>query len=339
MSGESPSILDLLTREGVLIGLRIRFWRAAKKLRAHELGLDEANVSKKLISLGHKRLLPRDALADFALIESRAHALVADNTFPFMGGIGRFLPNTKLEQVRSGLNKLKGEFNSRLERFYEEYDMLRHNSLQEWRAEAPNLCPDDPQRVVDSVITAFPDAGRLERYFGFSFNLFQMQAPETLDSRLVSFGDQQAIAEAREEATRVAKVQIDAGVEEFVGECVTALREQTATLCDEMLESFKGGKSGVHQRTLNRLVDFIGHFRELNFVGDKELEAHLNDVRQRFLNTTAESYRQDPEARMRMLSGIRNLGNAARELAQQDAQELVANFGKLGVGRKFTMAA
>ena len=35
------------------------------------------------------------SLAPFALIESRAHALVEAATFPFLGDIGRFLPNRK----------------------------------------------------------------------------------------------------------------------------------------------------------------------------------------------------------------------------------------------------
>ncbi len=47
-------------------------------------------ITYDLISLGHKKLLPSDALKAFALIESRAHALVDANTFPFLGGIARF---------------------------------------------------------------------------------------------------------------------------------------------------------------------------------------------------------------------------------------------------------
>jgi len=35
---------------------------------------------------------------------------------------------------------------------------------------------------------------------------------------------------------------------------VASLREQTAKLCDEMLESIKTCETGVHQKTLNRLV-------------------------------------------------------------------------------------
>ncbi len=92
-------ILDVLSREGVLLNVSIRFWRAHKKLQAADLGLDAGDVTKRLISLGHKKLLPPEALASFALIESRAHGLVDAATFPFLGGIARFLPNAKLPEV------------------------------------------------------------------------------------------------------------------------------------------------------------------------------------------------------------------------------------------------
>jgi hypothetical protein len=59
-------LLDVLTREGVLLNVSIRFWRGCKKLKAEDIGLDPDNVSDRLISLGHKRLLPKEATAGLA---------------------------------------------------------------------------------------------------------------------------------------------------------------------------------------------------------------------------------------------------------------------------------
>jgi hypothetical protein len=50
-----------------------------------------------------------------------------------------------------------------------------------------------------------------------------------------------------------------------------------------MLECMRTGKTGVHQRTLNRLTEFIDKFRSLNFANDAELDRRLTEVRQRFL--------------------------------------------------------
>jgi len=72
----STTLLDAVCRRGVLVSTSVRYWRGCKKLNPEDLGLDPANVSDRLIQLGHKRLIPRDALQPFALIESRVQATV-----------------------------------------------------------------------------------------------------------------------------------------------------------------------------------------------------------------------------------------------------------------------
>jgi hypothetical protein len=329
-------LLDVLTREGVLLDVSVRFWRAAKKLQAQDLGLDPDDVAERLISLGHKRLLPKEALAEFALIESRAHALVDANTFPFLNGIAHFLPNARLSEVTQRLDGLESEFRAARDRFAAQYAGLRAEALSEWLDAARKLVRD-PERVVATVRSAFPAPDRLDRYFGFAVSLFQIKAPEDLDAEFVSAGDQLAVVDARHRAAEDAKARIAAGVESFVQDAVASLREQTATLCQEMLASMRDGKTGVHQRTLNRLVDFIDRFKSLNFAGDRELEAKLDDVRSRFLSKTAEEYRDNAAARSRLDAGIRNLADAARELARADTREVVDRFGQMGV-RRFTLS-
>ena len=105
-----------------------------------------------------------------------------------------------------------------------------------------------------------------------------------------------------------------------------------------MLETIQSGKTGVHQRTLNRLIHFIDQFKQLNFVGDQQMEGQLEQMRQEFLSRTAEEYRDSDVARDRLQTGLRNLADAARDLAQRDARELVERFGQMG-HRKFHLVA
>ena len=123
-----------------------------------------------------------------------------------------------------------------------------------------------------------------------------------------------------------------------MAECVASLREQTASLCEEMLESMRTGKTGVHQKTLNRLIRFIDQFKQLNFVGDREMETQLERVRQEFLLRSAEDYRDNSAAKANLQQGLETLAQTARELAQQDARELVERFGQLG-HRRLHLAA
>ncbi len=159
----SPSngLLDALTREGVLIDVSVRYWRAAKKLRPEDLGLDPTRVTERLISLGHKRLLPRDALSGFALIESRAHALVEASTFPFLGGIAHFLPNAKLPEVTARLDALEREFTSAREAFLGQYSDLRAQAAREWWEAARRLHADPDQTRSNWAMTCCTRPGSL----------------------------------------------------------------------------------------------------------------------------------------------------------------------------------
>src|SRR5579871_4903745 len=120
-------LLKVLTREGVLLSVSVRYWRGCKKLRAEDLGLNPGNLSDRLISLGHKRLLPKEATAALALIEGRSHALVEGNTFPFLNGLAHFVPNMKLAEVTGKLKELETEFWKAKEAFIKCYGDLRES--------------------------------------------------------------------------------------------------------------------------------------------------------------------------------------------------------------------
>src|SRR5688572_30213730 len=148
-------LLSVLTREGVLIKVSVRYWRGTKKLKPEDLGLKQDDVSDRLISLGHKRLLPKDALSDLALVEGRAHALVETNTFPFLNGLGHFLLNTRLQEVTTKLEELKRDFWTAKKAFLQKYSTLRRDASHEWRQMAQKLV-ENPDRLVSAIEASFP---------------------------------------------------------------------------------------------------------------------------------------------------------------------------------------
>jgi Protein of unknown function (DUF3150) len=333
----NQNLLSVLTREGVLIKVSVRYWRGCKKLKAEDLGLKSADVSDRLISLGHKRLLPREATASLALVESRAHALVEGNTFPFLNGLAHFLPNAKLAEVTDKLTELEQNFWSAKQEFLEKYSSLRESASQEWRQMAVKLVRD-PERLLATIEASFPFPDQMDRHYGFACQLFQISVPERLGLDLVSLAEQEQVMAARQNATRAATEKIHHDIEIFVADCVASLREQTAVLCEEMLASINSCDTGVHQKTLNRLVKFIEQFKQMNFVNDTVMEAQLEQVRKELLSRTAEEYRDSAHARRRLQQGLGQLAGHARQLAKADATELVQRFGDLG-RRKFHLAA
>jgi hypothetical protein len=341
MNEPHPDLLHLLTREGVLIHVSVRYPRFHKKLKPADLGLAPDQVSERFMSLGHKRLLPREALAHLALVESRTHALVDQSSFPFLGGIGHFLPNGKLEITQSKLEDLRRDFEQARDRFLAEYGQHRREALDEWRQLARQIggSTDERERLVAHITESFPPQGVIERKFGYDIHLFQIAIPEHLSLDVVTFADQAEVCRARQEAAQAARRQIREGVEGFIGDCVTTLRHQTAQLCEEMLSSMHGGKTdGVHQKTLNRLVRFIDDFKQLNFANDTEMEHQLDRVRGELLNRSAEDYRASSGATRDLETGLSQLRDHARNLASQDARELVERFGQVG-RRKLQLAS
>jgi hypothetical protein len=330
-------LLNVLTREGVLLSVSVRYWRGCKKLKPEDIGLKGDDLSDRLISLGHKRLLPKETTATLALVESRAHALVEGNTFPFLNGLAHFLPNARLEEVTTRLGELEQEFWKAKQEFLERYAAHRQSAALEWRGLAEKLV-SDPERVVAMIEASFPSVQKMDRFFGFDLQLFQIAVPERLGLDLVSLEDQQQVLNARQEAAQAASRKIQTDVNAFVGDCIATLREQTATLCQEMLHSIQSGESGVHQKTLNRLIRFIDQFKQMNFANDTEMEAQLEQVRKELLSRTAQEYRDSAVARTRLVHGLNQLADHANVLARSDATALVQRFGELG-RRKFHLAA
>lgn len=336
MSTNNQELLDVLTREGVLINVSVRYWRGCKKLKPEDLGLKASDISDRLISLGHKRLLAKEATAELALIEGRAHALIDANTFPFLNGLGHFLPNAKLNHMTESFRQLEEQFWKAKEEFILQYGRHRETAMEEWRTAASKLVRN-PEHFLATISAAFPL--RLEKQFGFDLNLFQIAVPDGGGLDLISAADQKCVIDARQKAAQEAGARIRTGVETFVAESIASLREQTAILCEEMLQSITGGKTdGVHQKTLNRLVNFIDQFKQMNFANDVVMERQLETVKKELLTRSAVEYRDSRTAQRKLKDGLTALADKARELAKADTAQLVQQFGQLGK-RRFHLAA
>jgi hypothetical protein len=329
-------LLDALSCKGVLVNVSVRYWRARKKLNPEDLGLSSDQVNQRLISLGHKKLLPKNCLRSLALIESRAHALVEGSTFPFLNGVARYLPNERLVEVNARLNELSNQFRHEQQEFLCKYPTYREHALREWEQTAQELV-DDPSRLLAVIEDAFPPASLMDRHYGFHVSMFQVAVPDVPKAELVETGVQLEMAEARAIAAREARGRIEQSCEEFIRDCTAELRGQTAKLCTEMLATIDGTGS-VHQKTLNRLIRFVDHFRQLNFMNDQEMEQQLESVRNELLQRTAGEYRDSTSARRELVHGLEALRDRASSMAQEDVTELVNGFGKLG-NRRFTLAA
>lgn len=328
-------LMDVLTREGLLINVSVRYWRAAKKLNPVDLGFETSEVNKNLVSLGHKKLVPSEETKAFDQLESRAHQAVANNTFEFLGGVARFLPNAKLESLSATLVALQDEFNAELERFKERYLTVVERAKIAWVTEAKKLSYK-PDLVIASMSKAYPRIDQLDQYFEFKVRTFSIQAPADMTAELERAGIGMEVIRARQKVINDARKQFSDGVGGFVEECVRTMREETAKLCSEVLETVEGSRIGVSQKTLNRLTAFIDQFKSMNFVGDKEFETRLEEFRTQLTSKSAEDFRSSAENMVSLRDGIRGVAEFAKNMAQEDVSRLVDRFGQMGI-RKFQL--
>ena len=328
-STANNSLLDAVCQRGVLVSVSIRYWRGCKRLKPEDLGLDPSQVSDRLIQLGHKRLIPRDALADFALIESRAHAMVEGASFPFLGGIARFVPNPRLGEITRNLEKLREEFQEALEQFVSGYSPMRDNAMIEWR-EAARHMNGSAEHLIATIEQSFPPAGDIAKRFAFEIQMFQIAAPERLRLEIAESITEFEAADDRRRIAEDATRQLHTELDSFVRESVASLRQETARLASDVLATIDQSKSGVHQRTLNRLSTFIDSFRSLNFAGDQQLETTLERFRRDILNRSAEDYRNDSGGMASLTDGLNRLRDNAVELVRSDTRDVIARFGQMG---------
>ena len=323
-------LLDAVCRKGVLVATSVRYWRGCKRLNAEDLGLDPANVSERLIRLGHKRLIPKDALAAFALIESRVQATVESSSFPFLGGIARFVPNTRLSDLNDKLKKLEKEFGDATLDFVASYSTLRDSALAEWREAARHL-NGDAGKLMATIEQSYPSNLEIRKRFAFETRLFQIAAPDGIRLEVAEGMAESEVADDRRRIADEATRRLQEDVNGFIRESVASLREETAKLATEVLATIDGSENGVHQRTLNRLGSFIDSFRSLNFAGDQQLEATLEKFRRDLLTRSAEDYRNDGTAMASLTDGLNRLRENAVQLARSDTSAILSRFGQMGV--------
>jgi len=326
------TLLDGICRRGVLISTSVRYWRGCKRLNAEDLGLDPAHVSERLIQLGHKRLIPRDARSAFALIESRVQSTVEGSSFPFLGGIGRFVPNPRLGELTERIDKLRAEFRDATLDFVAGYSPLRDQALVEWREAAQHL-NGSAERLIATIEQSFPPAGEIAKRFGFETRLFQIAAPDSIRLEVAEGMEQLEVADDRRRISEDATRRLQNDLDGFIRESVASLRDETARLASEVLATIDGCENGVHQRTLNRLTTFIDSFHTLNFAGDQQLETTLEKFRRDLLSRSAEDYRNDKGAMTNLTEGLSRSRENAVQLARTDARDMIARFGQQG-GRR-----
>jgi len=316
--------LERVFEDGVLIDLDISIWTMETRMKPEDLGLDPDAVVE-VFRLGKKLLLPAEARNRFRRIESRARYRIEQVSFAFPISQARFVPKRALPELLEDLEELREEFNSEVDRFVEDYEALKEKirphyieaAEHAWTNSHSSLSLDEfVRKFLDRLDSLYPQPNEVRNRFDFSYHVFEVQMPREHRSPEALSAEERARREAEKRMLEQLQTQYSQRINTFLETVVTTLRQRTAELCQHVAEKIRNGEA-ISERTLKSMREFVAKFRTLNFVGDQQIEAMLENLEKRFLSNPASLYNSDGRFNMRseLEAALKQITDTATDLS------------------------
>lgn len=294
-------------KSGWLLDLDVRFWSGAINLTEEDLGL--TNVAEAF-KLGKKYLIPEEVVKEYRKIEGESRYIVESNSFQFPIGNAHFITKKRFETVVKKLKDCQLRYNAVVQKLIANYDSYRTKMRPEYVKAAedafirstPDTMTFGPdydreaekkayvEKFMARIDACYPAVHTFPSRFSLTWDVYEIALP-----RLHKAEDQDLIdkEKATESAQHEYEVQINAKINGFVNEVVTVLRKETTDVCSRIIGNIKEGKV-VSTKTINGLQAFIEKFKDLNFVGDTQVEAQLAALNKELLNAyPASQFKED----------------------------------------------
>lgn len=268
---------------GALVNLRVKTWSGRKMLTRADLikvGYDPDQLPEDIVNLGRKLMVPKEELQALTRIEQQARKALEKWSVPFGVASAHFVPNKMLPTVEQKIEGLKEEFFNRVDSFIARFDQLiiavKDAHPDFWEKCLKGNYPTDPKM--------------LRSYYYFEWHVFRISGigaiQETSVEEVIAG---QKIQDERETELRK-KMQSEVG--EFVGEYVTAMRDETIRICDLMSARVNGTVfqdeevvKNLTPKSLSCFRNYIDRFRSMNIFEDDGIEQMLVEFRDTFLDS------------------------------------------------------
>jgi hypothetical protein len=321
MGSVNQGIEDVIFKQGILFDLDVGRWAAIKKLNADDLDLP--NLDPGAFKLGHKKLLPKDAISRIQEIESKARSTLASRSSDFPIAGARFVRYPVLEDLLEKLTALKLEFLKEVKNLIDNYPELKRAQLEVLNAQVDKIAAKriensypitkEKKYEIDAWVKkqylkneeSFLDIDELKSKFRFEWRMFKISAADSLSK----VSADQAI-----EAHK--KLQSD--LQEWVAETAALMHKtlgEAAKHAKELLE--KQGK--LNPKNLKPLFDAFAVFKSLDFT-NSDVQKTLDDIKEKYAYTLSDKDGIDYEASATMLNNNPN--------AMSNLKELLETIGK-----------
>lgn len=267
MSNDTINLFDC----GALLNLRIRSWSARKMITRADLvrvGVDPNPLPAEICNLGRKTLVPKTEIEALTRIEQRARKAIERFSVPFGVASAHFIPLKLVSTVEQQLKELQKDFYSTVDSFIIRFD--------EMKAKIRETHPDFWEKCLKNHYPQNPKA--LRSKFQFRWFVFKVAGMDSFQKNM-----------AKEDELRR---QMQTEVGEFVGEYVTAMRDETIRFCELMTARVNGKAFGdetdskkLTPKSISCFRKYVDRFRQMNIFGDDSIEKLLVEFKNTFLDS------------------------------------------------------
>jgi len=282
---KAKPITDRIYENGVVCALNISFWTGRKAIKPSDLGLNDEDINKEVMSLGSKYLISRELRNKPRNADAKARNILQQYGMPFLANGLFFIPYNFIETVTEKLDEIREEFESaaedvinsyvnRLNKLLESYDNITQAAYTNAVARGYKGTIEQFKSVFHhSLRAAMPDKGYIEGQYRFDYVLFEIRSPQMGANAAMTEIDADTLIAARKKYCQEMEKRVDG----FVGGVVDSLKDRIDEFCSLAARKIKEDNI-ISQANTKRLAILIDQVKAFNFTGDRSIERQLSDL-------------------------------------------------------------
>ena len=308
-----------LMREGVIVKLTLRRWRAKTKLELSDLGItvEDPEVKaayRQIMDLGNKLLLPSNTIRELENIDSSARKLL--ERYSYKTAFGRFVPYTAFERWRVQNDEWEVRYYGVRDAIVSDYAGIvflleqdyKHAARQAWTI----LVSTTPGIVKGIELEAFianflqrvkvqiPTPDVIHASFGYETNLMQIQFPTLTEANAEAqsvTAEDVAQRQTEREQERAASAERQRMLDQMNQTIVRDAQQKKQTIINAFLADLAvqvrstayeavtdvldvlRGAETLPGQSVRRLNTLIEQMSTLNFYNDRDLDRMITQMR------------------------------------------------------------
>lgn len=314
------SIQNVFTH-GNLVDINVSMWTAERRLQPEDLGLEKEDVSE-MFSLGRKKLISPEIIAQFKNKDYLARHILEKFSFPFAFGGARFVPKKMFVEFAQEIDTTIFQFNKLADDFCLNYNRYKLEMRKEYvqiahaafsRRKTVSGFDVDEDTFINATLAriekVYPAPEEIRSKFNMEYVVFRAELP---DLSKASYAD---VAEDQEKLSLMEQAYtktLTKKVNEFVDKVIGELRSKAVEVIDYLAESIKSGKA-INEASLNTIRNMIEDYEKKDIIGDVKFLGMLKEFKLKLDKFTAKQIKADHGLQKSILDELKALSSIATD--------------------------